>query len=457
MEIGVVKEKFDVEDDHITKSTVSSGLASILVRCFFTILWLPLSVACLPLFLVGLYIWGLPPIISPGTRYFKYCIAAFTEGSSKDNIPFTNRILVCLITISALIKAPVSGTCWFIDELLFSGYRKIEIKAPVFFLTGNRTGSTQLCEYLENDTENFIVPMSGEGLFPFIWVWKFIVPVLKVLGMGKHVDAQTDVLFGSEAKKRHNFNLLRAESLEIVAGAWHHTYLAWYLGYPFMKWGFPFSAIKEPVDEQFSKSLLDFTEHIIKKVMYSRGRSSQCMLVKGHFLKLADALQHRYPNAKFFTVVRKPEERIQSFINFMMTISTDGPPSKDYALVPASWRVIRDYVVYTQSSYCKQEMSFYEQSKDRKLVIPFNMYISNLSGTLQSIYSFCNLTMPANVSSDVVVTQSTTHNRQKRRDSYNPLLNRSLDSLGVVEEKLNEYLADYNQWLVQLEESKKSQ
>ena len=224
-----------------------------------------------------------------------------------------------------------------------------------------------------------------------------------------------------------------------------------------MKWGFPFSAIKEPVDEQFSKSLLDFTEHIMKKVMYSRGRSSQCMLVKGHFLKLADALQHRYPNAKFFTVVRKPEERFQSFINFMMTISTDGPPSKDYALVPASWRVIRDYVVYTQSSYCKQEMSFYEQSKDRKLVIPFNMYISNLSGTLQSIYSFCNLAMAANVSSDVVVTQSTTHNRQKRRDSYNPLLNRSLDSLGVVEEKLNEYLADYNQWLVQLEESKKSQ
>ena len=137
MEIGVVKEKFVVEDDHITKSTVSSGLANILVRCFFTILWLPLSVACLPLFSVGLYIWGLPPVISPGTRYFKYCIAAFVEGSSKDNIPFTNRIVVCLITISALIKAPVSGTCWFIDELLFSGYHRIEIKEPVFFITRN--------------------------------------------------------------------------------------------------------------------------------------------------------------------------------------------------------------------------------------------------------------------------------------------------------------------------------
>ena len=449
-------KKIKVEDDHI-KFTVASGLANILIRCLFTILWLPLSIACLPLFLLGLYIWGLPPIIPPWSRYFKYCIAAFTEGSSKDNIPFTNRILVFLITISALIKAPVSGTCWFIDELLFSGYHKIEIKEPVFFITGIRSGSTQLCAYLENDTENFIVPMSGEGLFPFIWVWKLIVPVLRGLGMGKHVDAQTDVLFGAEAKKRHNFNLLSSESLDIVAGAWHHTYLAWYLGYSFMKWGFPFSAIKEPVDEQFCKSLLAFIDHMMKKVMYSRGKSSQRMLVKGHFLKLAAALEHGYPNARFFTVVRKPQERFHSSINFMITISSDGPPSKDYALIPVSWKVIRNYVIDTQTSFCEQEMSFYEQSKAKKLVIPFSMYVSNLSGTLQNVYSFCNLSIPADISSNAVAMQTTTHNRQKRRESYNPLFNRSLDSLGVDEEKLNKQLAEYNQWIIQLEESKKSQ
>lgn len=453
---SVVKEKSDIQDDHIN-STVSSGVANILIRCLFTVLWLPLSIACLPLFLVGLYIWGLPPIISPWSRYFKYCVAAFTEGSSKENIPFTNRILVFLIIISALVKTPVSGTCWFMDELLFSGYRRIEIKEPVFYITGTRSGSTQLCGYLENDTENFIVPMSGEGLFPFIWVWKFIVPVLRVLGMAKHVDAQTDVLFGAEAKKRHNFNLLSAESFEIVAGAWHHTYLAWYLGYSFMKWGFPFSAIEEPVDEQFCKSLLDFINLMMKKVMYSRGKSSQRMLMKGHFLKLASALEHHYPNAKFFTVVRKPQERFHSFINFMMTISTDGPPSKDYALMPVSWQVLRNYVIYTQTAFCKQEMSFYEQSKDKKLVIPFSTYVSNLNDTLQSIYSFCNLSIPTDVLSNIAIMQGTVHNRQKRRESYNPLLNRSLDSLGVVEEKLNESLAEYNQWIMQLEESKNSQ
>ena len=65
--------------------------------------------------------------------------------------------------------------------------------------------------------------------------------------------------------------------------------------------------------------------------------------------------------------------------------------------------------------------------------------------------------MPPDVSSHVAVTQSTTHNRQKRRESYDPQLNRSMYSLGVVEEKLNESLAEYNNWIMQLEESKKSQ
>ena len=120
---------------------------------------------------------------------------------------------------------------WFIDEVIFSGYHKVNIEDPVFYITGARSGSTQLCEYLEGDVENFIIPMSGEGLFPFIWIWKYIVPMLKLVGMGKHVDAPTDMSYGAEFKKRHNVSMLRTESLDIVASTFHHTELSWYLGW----------------------------------------------------------------------------------------------------------------------------------------------------------------------------------------------------------------------------------
>jgi len=451
-----IKKEVSIVDDHLLP-TVGAAAGAILVRLLFTILWVPISLSCLPLFLIGLCVWGLPPTIPPFSRFCKYFIATITEGNVEDNIPISNRVLVFCIILSILVKAPVNGVCWFIDEILFSGYHKINIEDPVFYITGTRSGSTQLCEYLEDDVENFIIPMSGEGLFPLIWVWKLIVPILKLVGMGKHVDAPTDMLYGAEVKKRHNASMLRTESLDILAGVFHHTYLSWYLGWHFMKWGMPFSKVKGQIDEQFCDSNFHYVNALMKKVMYSRGRPSQRMLVKGHFLKAAHKFEKQYPKAKFFTTARQPEERFRSLINFMMTISTDGPPARDYALFPVSWKVLRNYVIDTQSCFCEQEMSFFKHSQGKKLAIPFTVYVDNLGAALKSIYVFCNISVPADVVSKADAVQTTTHNRQRRRSSYKTELNKGWEELGVDEEKLSDHLTEYNNWIEQLDESKKSQ
>ena len=41
---------------------------------------------------------------------------------------------------------------------------KVDLKEPMFFLTAPRSGSAQLCKYLESDKENFIIPTVGEAL-----------------------------------------------------------------------------------------------------------------------------------------------------------------------------------------------------------------------------------------------------------------------------------------------------
>ena len=453
--MDAIKEEVAIADDHL-RPTVGTAAKSILVRFLFTLLWVPISLSCLPLFLIGLYFWGLPPIIPPFSRFCKYFIATITEGNAEDNIPISNRMLVFCIILSILVKAPVNGVCWFIDEVLFSGYHKINIEDPVFYITGPRSGSTQLCEYLEDDKENFIIPMSGEGFFPFIWVWNFIVPILKLVGLGKYVDAQTDKLYGAELKKRHNASMLRTQSLDILLGKFHHTDLSWYLGWRFMKWGMPLSAVQGQVDEQFCDSNFDYVNALMKKVMYSRGRPSQRMLVKGHFLKTAHKFEKQYPKGKFFATVRQPEERFRSLINFVITFSTDGPPARSHALFPVSWKVLRNYVIDTQICFCEQEMSFYKHPQNNKLVIPFTLYVDNLSAALKSIYAFCNISVPAGVISKADAVQTTTHNRQQRRSSYKKEFNKSWEELGVDEEKLSEHLSEYKNWIEQLDESKKN-
>ena len=440
----------NIYDDN-QRPKLLSTLMHIVFLCITTTLWLPLSAACLPIFLMGLFIWGLPATIPVWSRICKYFMAVFTEGEPEDNVPFTNRVIIFVLILNVVVKIPVNGVCWFMDELLYPDYHKVDIKEPVFFMTAMRSGSTQLCQYLEDDKENFIVPTVGEALFPYIWFWRLLIPFLGKFGV---TQKQFDISygFGLEVKKRHEIEFSKSATWDSLVGVWHLRMFCWCLSAAFFKWGNSCAKLEEPVDEKFFNStFLLFTNCTMKKVIYIRGSPKQYVLLKGHFLLAAESLKQQYPKAKFFAVIRQPLDRLQSYVNHVRTICVDGPYTKVYGLYPTSWKVIRDYVISTQIPYCEQEMSFYDNDQENKLVIPFAMYVNNLSATLQHIYSFCGIPIPDHVVSNAIKLQKTSHNRTKLRASYDPCLNKSLESLGIDEEKVKEYLTDYIKWINQLE------
>ena len=255
-------------------------------------------------------------------------------------------------------------------------------------------------------------------------------------------------VFGEEMKKRLNINCFKANTWEIAIGL-HHVFLLTYnLGTSFMKWGFVFSALKEqPVDREFCKVFLEFSDYIMKKVMYHRGlQTKQRIFFKSHMLIVARELEQRYNGAKFITVVRDPINRFCSTTNFLKIVSADGPVRWDLNVFPMTWRVARDWVIESQICYCEDEMIFYNQSEENtknKLAISFDTYVNNLTGTLQCIYSFLNVPMSATQLSKAAELQKSSHDRTKRKVAYDPKYNRSLSSLGVDEEKLKEYVSDY--------------
>jgi len=444
----LVKE-IDIVDDH-DRPVLFAALRSILVWCFTISLWLPVSLCCLPLFILGLAVWGLPPVVPAWPAFRKYFVAVFMEGKSNENIPFTNRVLLFLITFDTMIKAPIQGVCWYIDELLYSSYHKVYIKDPVFMMTAFRSGSTQLCDFLQDDIENFISPTVAEASFPYIWVWKLFVPILVKLG----VDKMQFHLFGAEANKRHTLVLLKTDAIDGMLRQFHFGMNSTCLGSSFMCWGFSFAKLNEPIYEGVHKSLVLYTNIIMKKVMYYRGKPKQRMLVKGHFLINAVTFEQQYPKGKFFTLIRDPVSRLPSLINLLKVLVADGPGQLRYGLFPASWRVLRDYSLRTQIPYCEQEMSFYRKPADNKLVIPFTVYVNNLTATLQRIYSFCNIPIPDHVMPSATRRQNTTHNFTKLKSSYDPKFNIDLASLGVDEKKLRERLREYYVWMNSLEHKK---
>ena len=447
----------EISDDDCRPSIVLTSL-NVFLKCLTISLWFPMSVAFLPLFILGVLTWGLPPIVSAPSRFCRYFVAVFTEGKSQDHIPLTNRVLIFLLILDTLVKAPIRGVCWFLDELLYPAYHKVDMEEPVFFITGPRSGSSQLCKYLENDKENFVIPTVAEGIAPYIWAWKLAIPIFTLLKIKIQRFGGLNIL-GTEAKKRHEFNLFRTDTWDTTFGTLHLNQVILYLGVSFMTWAYPFVRLKQPVDEDlYINSFITYNDRVLRKVMYYRGTPAQKILIKGHFLIAAKALEQRYPKAKFFVVVRCPTDRICSFINLAKVLCIDGPGLMllKPGLFPPPWRVIRDYAIATQIPYCEQEMSFFGQHRGNKLVIPFTMYVNNLSGTLQSIYSHCNIPIPDRVVSNAVKLQNTTHNPTTYRPSYDHNFNRSLASLGIDEEKVKEHLSEYIEWIHALDAYKKN-
>ena len=441
--------------DENQRPKLLSALLNVFSLCLTTLLWIPPSAICLPVFLLGWLVWGLPPTIPVWSRILRYFTAVFTEGTPDDNIPFTNRVIIFVLLLNVVVKIPVNGVCWFVDELLYPAYHKVDIKEPVFFITAPRTGSTQLCQYLEEDKENFIAPTVGEVLFPYIWFWKLLLPIFIRFGIDQQHFEKLNTL-GVEAQKRHEFYFTKSGSWDgLINAAWHLNLFCWCLGSSFFIWGSSNAKLEGPIDEKLHNSFLLFTNQVMRKVMYLRGSPNQRVLLKGHFLLAAETLKQQYPEGKFFAVVRQPLDRLKSNINFIRVVSVDGPFSKIFGLFPPTWKVIRDFVISTQIPYCQQEMSFYKDGQGNKLIIPFTMYVSSLSVTLQSIYSFCNIPIPDHVLPKATRLQNTTHDRTKCRASYDPNFNRSLRSLGVDEEKVKEHLAEYIEWVDQLENCKK--
>ena len=233
-------------------------------------------------------------------------------------------MLIFLLILDTLVKTPIRGVCWFLDELLYPAYHKVDIEEAVFFITGPRSGSSQLCKYLETDKENFVIPTVAEGLAPYIWAWKLVVPIFTLLGIKVQHFGKLNIL-GAEAKKRHELNLFTTVTWDTTFGTLHLNQVILYLGVSFMTWAYPFTRLKQSVDEElYINNFITYSDCVLRKVMYYRGTPAQRILIKGHFLIAAKALEQRYPKAKFFVVVRHPTERICSFINLVKVLCIDG-------------------------------------------------------------------------------------------------------------------------------------
>jgi hypothetical protein len=191
---------------------------------------------------------------------------------------------------------------------------------------------------------------------------------------------------------------------------------------------------------------VEFVDRIARKTLLYNGigidgsssssaaGNNQTFLLKGHFLQRANALQHKYPDARFLSVLRSPLDRLQSGINHMAVNATLWQGRSP------NWKALADAFQQIEIQYCQLEMEWYGKNDNckRRVAVHFEDFTKNTQKTLNEVY----VDLLKSDEDKIPLFDIRVRNPKKKY-----AVNKSPVELGVDESMLKEQLVEYYMWM----------
>lgn len=213
------------------------------------------------------------------------------------------------------ITVPLRSLLWYLDELLFPGYRQIPIE-PVFIIGEPRCGSTLLHRTLAKSEQDFFAVRHLEWRFPFLTLQLAIawLGLRQFLG-GISYWPDSDV--GNLAARMHPNRLddWEEDGIFFEESFCHHFFI-------FLR--FPYPKLLKIVDnfaslpEHAQQMMLEKHHKAVQKVAYLKKDKPRYYLSKevtSHD-KIPFLLQ-LYPNARFIVLIRESKDFMSSLVALM--------------------------------------------------------------------------------------------------------------------------------------------
>jgi omega-hydroxy-beta-dihydromenaquinone-9 sulfotransferase len=204
---------------------------------------------------------------------------------------------------------------FLLDEIFFRGYRRVEIREPLFVLGVPRSGTTHLHRLIAKD-ESLTTFSTWECLFaPSVTqrcFWLALGRVDAMLGrplgrlLGfieqrafKELDAVHPMRLGDP--EEDYFALMPALASFILILPFPHSDLLWRMG-----------TFDRDMPASKRKRLMDFYAGCLQRHLYVRGRDKRLLSKNAAFAPLAGSLAERFPDARFIVCLREPEATLPS-------------------------------------------------------------------------------------------------------------------------------------------------
>jgi hypothetical protein len=281
---------------------------------------------------------------------------------------------------------------FLLDDILFRGWRRVRVEAPLFVLGVPRSGTTRLHQVLAQD-EQFTTFQTWECLFaPSVTQRLFFRSLMRLdrlLGapgarllrwLERRAFAGLDDVhpMGLTTPEEDYFALMPVLSCFILALPFPGFEHIWQVG-----------RFDERLPEAERERLMAFYEGCLKRHLFVHGPDKRLLSKNAAFAPLALSLAERFPSARFVVSLRDPLETVPSQLSSIAT-------GLDFFGVPADSPIVRERLT--------SQLAFYYENLDRlRQRLPAERHAAlgmkelrdGLSPVIESIYARFNLSISA--------------------------------------------------------------
>lgn len=349
------------------------------------------------------------------------------------------RLFVLLVFYTVYIAMElITWTSFLLDEIFFSGYRKVTVKEPIFIVGNPRSGTTFLHRLLAQDETNFASIRLWEILLaPSVTQRKVALAVSaldrRTGGLLHRIVNWFDRHFVRASNAMHKMSLMIPEEDEYFLVHQGATIIAGlFFGFP--KAAYPFVAFDTRLSRVEKRKVMRFYQHCLQRHIHAHGEERHILSKNPYFSPKVDALYTTFPDARIIYLARTPLEVVPS-----------------YASLSAHWwRLLAEpekryphpeYILRATQHWYRYPLERLEQApQESRIFVNFHEMVADPEKIVTEIYNHFGLKIDAQFAAVL-------HEATERAHEYESNHVYSLEGTGFTQEQIVSTYADvFERW-----------
>jgi hypothetical protein len=251
---------------------------------------------------------------------FRLCFEMFRL-AFRDPMSPRRRKVVWFLAFALPLLAALNAICFALDRLLLPGFRRVEIREPIFIVGHARSGTSLLHRLLSADRARFSGFMMYEMFLPSLlqrtlvrWLGRCDARWLDG-AVERRIRAWEDRVF-AKGRQMHPMSLTGPEEDEfLMAIPFCSATLA--MVFPYLRELQPYNCFDERLPEWRRRRVMNYYRECVRRQLYLNGAEKIHLSKNPVFSDKVCSLIETFPGARFVVMVRDPYETIPSIQKMM--------------------------------------------------------------------------------------------------------------------------------------------